>query len=243
MRHRTRERDRRAFGVAASSQGVDARAARIAEAEQLGGLVERLAGRVVARVAPSSRMSRRGEAHVDAVKRGVPARHQEPDERQRRRRRDVAVTTQIDSEQVPDEVIDADQRFAARPGEAFREPEADEERAREAGPRGHGDAVDVAEPDAGAGERFADDGGDRSDVIARGDLRDDAAVRRMELDLTLDDVAKDHAPSPVTTAAAVSSHARLDAEDVHSRTRSLRAGEREREQAVNLRLCPALPAE
>ena len=89
------------------------------------------------------------------------------------------------------EVVDADERLLMVIGQALGEGQADEERADEPGPLGHGVEVDRLEPDAGPRQRLADDGRDRLDVLARGELGDDPAVRRVDLVLGQDDVAED----------------------------------------------------
>ncbi len=75
------------------------------------------------------------------------------------------------------------------PREALGRLHADEQRADEPGPVGHRDAVDVGERDARARERLADHGADAAQVIPRRELRDDAAVRRVQRDLRVHDVA------------------------------------------------------
>ena len=60
-------------------------------------------------------------------------------------------------------------------------------------------------------ERLLDDGHDDLEVPARGQLRHDAAVRRVDVVLRGHHVDSTRRPS-ATTAAAVSSHERLDAE-------------------------------
>src|SRR5690606_38326909 len=111
---------------------------RIAEAEELRRLVERLSGRVVAR---------RPEEGVPVVlarpiERGMSAGHDEAEERTLDR------AVELDREEVSFDVIDADEGKTARPRDRLRRTEADEQRADEAGTAGRGDAFDVAETDS-----------------------------------------------------------------------------------------------
>ena len=92
-----------------------------------------------------------------------------------KRRGDVAV-----------QVIDGRERQLVRRGERLRGREADEQRRDQPRAAGDGDELDVGQPDAGAGERVVDDVADQLEVVARGDLRDDAAVA------VVDPLRRDH---------------------------------------------------
>jgi len=74
------------------------------------------------------------------------------------------------------EVVDRDEGLVGGEGEGFGEGDADEERAGEAGAGGDGDGFEIGVLEAGAVHGFADDGGDGAEVLAAGELRDDAAV-------------------------------------------------------------------
>ncbi len=89
------------------------------------------------------------------------------------------------------EMVDAEERLLMVIGQALGEGQADEERADEPGPLGHGVEVDLGDAHPRPRQGLADDGRDRTDVLARGQLRDDPAVRRMDLVLRQDDVAED----------------------------------------------------
>ncbi len=86
------------------------------------------------------------------------------------------------------EVVDGDERLAERVGEGFGVADADEQRAGEAGAFGDGDGVEVGKGDAGFAEGGVDDGDDGAEVLAGGELGDDAAVGGVDGDLGGDDV-------------------------------------------------------
>jgi len=89
------------------------------------------------------------------------------------------------------QVVDADKRFLVIVGQALGEGQAHKKRPNETRPLGHGVEVDRFECNAGARQRFADDGRDRFDVLARGQLRNDATVGCVNIVLGQDDVAED----------------------------------------------------
>jgi hypothetical protein len=138
----------------------------IAEAEQPRALVERLAGRVVERLAQQLVAVMVLDATEQRVAAARDQRHERRLERLGREeaRRDVAL-----------EVIDGREWQPAGGGDALRGAEADQQRADQARPLRRGDELDVVEPRAGFGERRIDDGVDELEVVARRDLGDDAA--------------------------------------------------------------------
>jgi hypothetical protein len=71
---------------------------------------------------------------------------------------------------MPDQMVDADERFPRRPCEALGHLNADEQRADEPGTVGHGNTVDVSKRNLGSSERRADDGPDVAEVISRREL-------------------------------------------------------------------------
>ena len=172
-------------GIAAARGGLDRRAAGIGQAEQLGGLIERLADRVV---------HRRAQPFVlpDALDRedlGVAARG----EQQQIGKREPAV--QARDQRVRLEMVDGDQRLAGRQRDSFARHQADEHAADQSGSGRGGDAVEIARPDAGAFERASDQRVDDFDMGARGDFRHDAAISGMGRDLAHHLVGKDFAGS------------------------------------------------
>ena len=178
---RSQARGRRSLclpAVAASRE--TRRAAGVAEAEQPRDLVEGLAGGVVAGAA---------EAAVAAVglhqqQLGVAAGD---DERERGQRR-LLLGQQPVGADVALDVVGGDEGEAAREGDAAGGVEADDERAGEAGAGGGRDGVDAVPAGLGVGQRLADDGDERAQVLAGGDLRDDAAGGGVQLLLGGDDV-------------------------------------------------------
>ena len=73
-------------------------------------------------------------------------------------------------------MVDGDERLVGGEGEGLGEGDADEERAGEAGAFGDGDGFEVFVLNASAVHGFADDRRDGAEVLAGGQLRDDAAV-------------------------------------------------------------------
>ncbi len=92
-----------------------------------------------------------------------------------------------DGEDVTFDVVDGEEGLAEGEGEGFGIGDADEQGAGEAGAGGDGDGVEVLEGDAGAGDGLADDGDDVAEVLAAGELGDDAAIEGVEVDLAGDD--------------------------------------------------------
>ena len=142
-------------------------AAGIAEPEHLRGLVERLAGRVVQRlaeqpVAPDA---------LDLHQLGVTARDEQRDERERRRG-----LREKRREQVSLQVMHADHRHAEPVSEPGGDARADEQRARKPRPFGVRDRVHLIESRTRVGEHAPHERQRAADVIARGELRHDAAV-------------------------------------------------------------------
>ena len=86
------------------------------------------------------------------------------------------------------EMVDADERHAERERKAFRRRHADKQRADETGAVRHGDLIDVFELDARLVNGLVNDGQDVHDMLARGDLRHDAAEFLVHGDLRRDDV-------------------------------------------------------
>ena len=112
------------------------------------------------------------------------------------------------------EVVHADERRAVHPGERLGRRAADEQRADEPGPLGDRDAVEIAQPDARLRERAANDGHDRLEVAARGQLGHDAAVRGVDVVLGGDD-AREHLAPAVDDGGGGLVARGLDAQDDH----------------------------
>ncbi len=85
-----------------------------------------------------------------------------------------------------------------------------------AGPLGHRDAVEIAQPHPGLRERPANDGHDHLEVAARGELGHDAAVGGVDIVLGGDD-AREHLAPAVEHGGGGLVARRLDAEHDHVR--------------------------
>ena len=203
--------NRNASGSPSGREALERRAARISEPEHARALVERLAGGVVER-APE---------HLEAVvladvrEQRVPAARNQAQER--RLERTVAGVIAAEQEVRRDvalEVIDRRERQLAGGGERLRRGQADEQRADQARALRRRDQLDLLEADAGVAQRARDDHVDQLEVVARGDLRHDAAEARVRL-LGGDHVRADR-PIPVDHRRARVVAARLQREDRHT---------------------------
>ncbi|MCK7541387.1 MAG: hypothetical protein MZV63_66115 [Marinilabiliales bacterium] len=151
------------LGVAALAQLFDHRPAGIAEAEELGDLVERLPRGVVAR--PAEELVRKRLVHL--IEGRVSAR----DEKPQHGIGDGGILEEAGLE-VGIEVVDADEGFLVIVGQALGERETDEKRADEPGALGHGEEIDLPQAGVGPGQRLSDDRRDRLDVLPRSQLRE-----------------------------------------------------------------------
>jgi hypothetical protein len=113
---------------------------------------------------------------------------------------------------MPDEVIHPHKGATRRECEAFCRLDPDQEGPDETRAMGHRDGIDVAKLAVRTAQRFADDRADRPEVVPRSDFGDDAAVRRVDRDLTVDDV-RSHVPSRGNDGRAGLVAGRFDAED------------------------------
>ena len=121
-------------------------------------------------------------------------------------------------QQVALEVVDAERRLAERRSQRAGDTGADQQRAGQARAARVGDDVDVA-PSVGAGraQDLARQRQDAADVVARSELRNDAAVVGVHLDLAVQRLREQRgvaSPSASTRAMPVSSQ-----EDSMPRTR------------------------
>ena len=116
---------------------------------------------------------------------------------------------------MPFEVVDAHQRGLFGEGEALRRVHADEEGARESGAVGDGDPVEVAQLYRRLLHGLPDDRVEREHVLSGGELRDDAAVLGVHLDLRRDDVGVDRPPVLDDGGGRLVAGC-LDAEDLHA---------------------------
>src|SRR6185312_12948371 len=205
--HRDRHLER--FRVPLLGLLLDQRTARVAEAEQPGRLVERLPGGVVEGLAEDL------VALVVAHRRqhGVAAGGDQAEEGRLQRfgleevGGDVAL-----------QVIDRDQRQPAGGGDRLRGRDPDQEGADQPGPGGGGDRLDVVQSHPGLAERRLDHRGGQLQVVAGGDLGDDAAEARVGGGLRGDHVGED-APAVEHGGAGVVA-GRLDGEEQASAPQS-----------------------
>ncbi|ABA52958.1 hypothetical protein BURPS1710b_A0840 [Burkholderia pseudomallei 1710b] len=207
MKHRPRQHDR-ARG-AGFREPRYLRPARIAEAEQLRGLVERFAGGIVERLA--ERLVDADVAHAHQLR--MAARHEQRDERKRRRLGD-----EQRRQQMPFEVVDADGRLVPRERERVRDARADEQRAREAGPLRERDRVDVVAARAACGEHLFEQRQRAANVVARRELGNDTAVFAVHRDLRVKRVREQAALGVVEREAGFVAGA-FDAENEHDGVR------------------------
>ncbi|MBV6418065.1 MAG: hypothetical protein CMLOHMNK_02845 [Steroidobacteraceae bacterium] len=156
----------------------------IRQAEELRGLVEGFAGRVIARLAEHAIVT--DAAHVDEHR--VTARDEQRDVRETRR-----IGLEERREQMPLEMVHVDGRHAPRVREAARERGAGQQRTDETGTRRAGDAVDVTAIRTGRRERLAHERHEAAHMIARGEFRHDAAIEAMQVDLRMQDMREQSA--------------------------------------------------
>ena len=142
----------------------------------------------------------------------MPARDDEPDEALGKRRRRAAVGGEPGGVEVTFEVVDGEKRQAARPGEGASERQPDEERADEPRPRGRGDRADVVDRHPGARQGLCVDRRPVGELLARGELRHDAAIGPVHRELG-GDHRGEHPPRAVDHRAGGVVTAGFDAED------------------------------
>ena len=202
------------MGVAVLRDALDRGAAGIAEPEQLGGLVERLARGIV---------DRGGEAAIiadalDQQQLAMAARHE-----QQQIGKAEAGFDEPRRQRMPLKMIDRDQRLVRGVGERLAGDQPDHHPADQPGTGGRGDGIDVGERHAGIGEHPGDDRGEAVDMRARGDFGDDPAKGAM-LGLLPRDAVRQNAPIAVDKRRRGFVAARFKAEDEsHNRAHPLPA--------------------
>ena len=177
-----RARQRNGLWVALARQLLDRRTARIAEPEQLGGLVESLAQRIVDRGREAAIF-----AHpLDQQQLAMPARDEQQQIGEFERR-----IGQPRAQRVAFEVVDREQRLPARHRQRLGAHQADHHPADQAGPRGRGDRIALVERDISLLEHRRDEGREPVGMRARGDFGHHAAIGRMFLVLRGDPLRDD----------------------------------------------------
>jgi hypothetical protein len=175
-------------GIAARGGALDRGAAGVAEAEDARALVESFAGRVVGGAPEQAVVS--VALHHDQL--GVAAGDDQADQREGGGRRGE-VFPRLEEPvgvEVPFQMVDRDQRQAARPGDRLGPVDTDHQRSRQPRALGDGEGVDVVQRETGTVERGAHGRLDRSDVPPRGEFGHDAAVLAVEVDLRGDHVGE-----------------------------------------------------
>ncbi len=167
-------RERERPGVTVARQRLERRTAGVAQAEQPCALVEGLARGVVARAAEADRRRVVGDVEHERV----PAGGEHACERRRERERG-----EPQCRDVAEQVIDRDERQAARIRERLARREPDEQRPDQPGSLRHRDRVDRIERRTRVGERRLEHRHDELEVAPRGDLGHDAAEAGVEIGL------------------------------------------------------------
>jgi hypothetical protein len=203
------DRERMPVRAAARGNAVHDGPARVAEPCAARDLVERLAGRVVARAGQWN-----DHAVLDADELRVASRDDEAVKRKSDGQGSRAARLQVRREKMPLEMVDADERDPTREGQSLACREAHEQRADQPGPGRRGDEPDVLEADARPSQRFFENRGQIFEVRARRHFRNDAAVRRVRPHLRGDDVGQ-HAALAVEHGDRRLVAGGLDPEDDH----------------------------
>ena len=177
MRHRQTV----GFRVAGLGGVGDAGTTGIGQTQRPGHLVEGFAGGVVHRVAEDVVMGIVLHLHDVAVSAG---RHKAEEGRLQLR------VGQVEGRDVAPQMVDRHQRLARRVGKALGKVDAHQHCANEAGREGDRHGVHVVDGLACVQQSLFDGGADELAVAAAGDLRHDAAVKRLLLDAGGDDVAQ-----------------------------------------------------
>ena len=193
-----REGERHGARVAVEGEGVNPGASGVAEAEQLGNLVEGFAGGVVEGAA-DERISPCAVCRTAEIKMCVSAGD---DQSQRRLLAKVHLPVVILSERseskdlrfglpfmqqhrmdVPFEVVDGDQLQPLGEGQRFGVGDADQQCTGQSRPGGYGDGVQIAQANPRLGQGRAHYRHDSPQMLAAGQLGHDAAITGVGRDL------------------------------------------------------------
>ncbi len=153
----------------------------IGQAEQLGGLVESLASRVIHRLTKQSVVANASHAH----QLGMPAGHQQRHERETRRR-----GREQRRQQVTFQVMHRQRRHAQRHPERLGHTRPHQQRPGQPWSGRVGNGVDVAHLEAARLQGFAQKQRQAADVVPGRQLRHHAAVGRMQIDLRVQTMGK-----------------------------------------------------
>jgi hypothetical protein len=117
-------------------------------------------------------------------------------------------------EGVAFEVVDGDERPLRDGGDGLGHGDADHDAADQAGPAGGGDAIEVGEAQVGAPHRLGDQAVEVVEMAAGGDLRHDAAIGTVLVELRQHDLGQ-HLPPVVHHRRCRFIAARFDPQNDH----------------------------
>ncbi|MNS94906.1 hypothetical protein D3C72_1291380 [compost metagenome] len=203
MQHRPRQRE--SARRTELCQPRHFRAAGIAQAQQLGSLVEGLARGIVQRFAQQRVVA--DAAHFHQLR--MPAGHQQRHEREGRR-----LARQQRRQQVAFQVVHADHRHVQRKAQRIGHRGADQQRAGKARALGEGDGVDVLAGAAGIGQHLFEQRQHTADMVARGEFGHHAPIVAVHGDLRVQRM-REQAGLGVVEGQPGFVAGRFDAEDKH----------------------------
>ena len=175
-----RDRERERLRISLAREAVERRAARVAEPEQPGALVEGLARGVVERRADHA--VARAARHVEQQR--VPAAREQREERRLER-----LGLEVERRDVRVQVVDRDERQArSDQASAFAAETPTSSAPISPGPRVTATASTSASVASASASASATTGANELEVPARGDLGHDPAVARVQVGLRGDDV-------------------------------------------------------
>lgn len=179
VEHRARKLD--GAGAAALGERRERGPAGVAEVEEFRRLVEGLSCRIVQRLSEDAVPPKARYFHQHRV----PARDLQGHEREIRR-----VRLQRRRQEMPFEVVHADDRHAPGIAQRAGEAGADQQRANQTRPGGIGNPVNGLSRQPGLGQGVVNHRQQALNVLAGGELGDDAAVLRVQRDLAEDAVGE-----------------------------------------------------
>jgi len=181
------ERELYRLRIAMLCEEIDGRPSWISEFEQLGNLVESFTGGVIAGVShivvpPCARFS------FDQKKMGVTSADHQSEHRKFQFAIAFLALFQQDGVDVSLEMIDSDERFLDRVGERLGVTQTNQQRSGEPRTLGDRDGIDGLVRPACIVERFADDGNDGTQMLARSQFGYHSAVGLVSGELRIHDI-------------------------------------------------------
>ncbi len=182
-----RPRQRESAGIATARRALDRRPAGVVEPQELGGLVEGFARRIVT-------------AGAELVVAADPGAHQKlgmaaGNQQQEIRKPDIL--REPDGEGMGFQMVDRDEWLRGRPGDALCRHRADDEAADQPRPGRRRHAIEPIDGCVSLGEGAPDEPLDMVEMRPRRDLRHDAAIGRVLLQLGVDQIGLDQRPRMV----------------------------------------------